>query len=231
MYVDDSQVTFPWTRRESLKNKFLCAGYFGQSKVLCRRAHNDKIIVFCFVEGKKTSPLDASLALEYAEDVVQIAHCQHFADAGVMIQDVLWRICHSIEIAHSSLRTSNERSVAEDHPWFLRSDEERLPKYLKYSGRCFSNRDQHGLPGPASHHKANDGSHRADQQQREQNVNKYQFSYRLLLCKFILQSGPWQNRCASDGNFGRAWVERKRVAAFRQLYENRIVMADAAVIP
>src|SRR5260370_42438695 len=59
--------------------------------------------------------------------------CKHFADAGVVVPDLVLRVALGIKIAHPSFRTPDKSAVAEYDPGFFRGVKKCGPENAKGS--------------------------------------------------------------------------------------------------
>src|SRR6267378_859955 len=111
--------------------EFLGAWQLQERQIFRRRANEDEIVVFCVIQGKQATALDANLLMKSSENVIEGVHRQHFSDSGVVIQDHCAGIPGTVVVAHTNERPADEGRVTEDDPGLLRPGEKPYPENVK----------------------------------------------------------------------------------------------------
>src|SRR2546425_10600637 len=93
---------------------------------------------------------------------------KHFADAGVVVPDLVLRVALGIEIAHSGFRTPNKSAVAEYDPGFFRGSEKWVPEHAKRSRGLLRFRGKRRLHGSSPTQEFHVHNQDNNQQNREQ---------------------------------------------------------------
>jgi hypothetical protein len=137
MDVEYGQVSLAGTIGHALEDEFVGAGNFQQVEIFRRRADENQVGILGVIEGEETATLHAEIAVQKAEHLIKAVDGNHFADAGVMIPDDVFRIAGGIVIAHAGFGAADERGVAEDNPGFFGAGEEWLPESLEGGGSGF----------------------------------------------------------------------------------------------
>src|SRR5215469_14497316 len=119
MHVEDAQVSLTGTRFYSFEDELARPWQLQQGEIFRRRPHKNEIVILGVVKRKQAAPLHSNFAMHRAKYPVKFMNGQHLAHSCVVVKNLVARIPDGIEIAHTSLGSADERTVAENHPRLL----------------------------------------------------------------------------------------------------------------
>src|SRR6516165_11511819 len=119
------------------------------------------------VEGEEAAALDAEMAAEESENLIQSMNGKDFANAGVVVPDGALRIAAGGVIAHAGFGATDEGGVAEDDPRLFSVGHKGLPKRLEGLRRRLVNAGVRGGDGLPAGQQHADGDDRDDEQHGE----------------------------------------------------------------
>ena len=104
MNIRYRQIAFARTGSHPLEHEFVTAGNFQEGQILRRRAHENQIVILRIVQREEATALNAKIAVQRAEHLIEVMHREHFADARVVIPDGVGGIARGIVITNPRLR-------------------------------------------------------------------------------------------------------------------------------
>src|SRR5258705_9457053 len=98
-----------------------------ERQIFRRETNEDEIVVFCVIQKKQDTALEANLLMKFSENIIEGVLRQHFSDSGVVIQDRCAGIPGTVVVSHANERQAYEGRVAEDDPGLLWPSENTSP--------------------------------------------------------------------------------------------------------
>jgi hypothetical protein len=223
--VKNREVALAGTDGHALEDELSCTRNFQKVQIFRRRADENQVGILGVIQGEEAAALDAEIAAELAENLIEAMDSNYFADAGVVIPDNVFRVVGRVVITHSGFGAAYERGVAEHEPGFFGAGEKRLPEGLEGGGSGFGIASKGSRSGLASEIE---GEERARQEKREDHYREEPTTRGLLVDG--MRVFRREMRVSIRLRSAIPFVERECVGAFGKFYTDGVGGAFAGVV-